>query len=199
MKYVLATLVTLIAVSANAMIWFEPMVSYEASGTTAVDFTTAGKALKGVASDNGTSLGAVNYGARLGWLGKNQVWFAGEYMAASGGKIKYNTREDEFERESIGADLGVWLDRWNLWVGYNFTDKLKVTPLNATQQDEITGTAIRVGIGYILARHLAFNVEGAYRTYNEGKSVNDTTLNDFPTYIDKFTQTTVSAGFSFPF
>ncbi len=199
MKLALAAFVTLFALNAKAMIWFEPMVSYEGSGSTTVEYTAAGKTLKGMAFDNGTSQGAINYGARLGWLANNGMWFAGEYMASSNGKIKYDSHEDQFERECIGADLGVWLDRWNLWVGYNFTDKLNVTPLNATKKDEMTGTAIRVGIGYILFRHLAFNVEGAYRTYSEGKSVNDTALNDFPTYINKFTQTTVSAGFSFPF
>jgi hypothetical protein len=199
MKLALAAFLTLFSLSANAMVWFEPMVSYEGSGSTAVDFTAAGKALKGISSDNGTSEGAINYGARLGWMTQGQVWFAGEYMASSNGKIKYDNHEDEFTRECIGADLGVWLGRWNFWVGYNFSDKLNVTQLNASQKDEMSGTAVRLGIGFIVFRHLAFNVEGAYRTYTEGKSVNDTVLNDFPTYISKFTQTTVSAGLSFPF
>lgn len=199
MRLIMAAVVSLFAVQAHAMIWFEPMVSYEASGSTEIQYTAAGQILKGVASDKGIQTGGVNYGARLGYLFQNKIWFAGEYMASAEGKIKYDTHEDKYTRESMGADLGVWLDRWNLWVGYNVKDTLWVTQQNATEKDEITGTAVRVGIGYMLFRHLVLNVEGALRTYDKGLSTTDAVFNDMPTNVKKFTQTTINVGLSFPF
>ncbi|WP_413586921.1 hypothetical protein [Bdellovibrio sp. HCB274] len=199
MKYALAIFTTAFAINANAMVLFEPMVAYEVSGSTNIQYTPAGQALEGVAKLDGQSSDSISYGARLGWVFGNGAWIAGEYMAASGGKIKYDTHEDKFERESIGADLGMWMGRWNLWVGYNFTDKLNITQPNATKKDEITGTAVRAGIGFLVFRHLSINVEGAYRTYTEGKSESDAVYQNMPQYVDKYNQTTVTAGLSIPF
>ncbi|WP_413580898.1 hypothetical protein [Bdellovibrio sp. HCB288] len=199
MKSALVLLLTVFALKSHAMVLFEPMAAYEVSGSTAIEFTPAGEAIKGVSKLDGTHSGSISYGARLGWVFDNAAWFAGEYMAASGGKIKYDTHEDEFTRESYGMDLGMWLGRWNLWVGYNIGDKLNITQQGATEKDEITGTAIRAGIGFLVFRHLAINVEGAYRTYNDGKSETDTVYDNMDQYVDKFNQTTVTAGLSFPF
>jgi hypothetical protein len=200
MRLIMAAVVSLFVFKANALIWFEPMVSYEASGTTAIEYTAAGQASKGVSKENGTHTGGVNYGGRLGYLfDSNKFWFAGEYMASADGQIKYDTHEDKYTRESMGADIGMWFDRWNLWVGYNFQDTLNVTRINVTEKDVIKGTAIRLGIGYMIFRHVVLNVEGALRTYTEGKSTTDTVTNDFPNYIKTFTQTTVNVGLSFPF
>lgn len=199
MRLILAAAISLFAFKANAMIWFEPMVSYEASGSTEIEYTLAGQSVKSVKSEDGIHTGGVNYGARLAYLFDSKVWFGAEYMASAEGTIKYDTHEDKYTRESMGASLGVWVDRWNLWVGYNFQDTLNVTREGATEKDQITGKAVRVGMGYMMFRHVIFNVEGAFRSYDKGTSKTDSVTNDFPNYVDKFTQTTVHAGLSFPF
>ncbi len=198
MKALLFFLMSLISFQAKASFFIEPMVSYE-MGSSNIDFTAAGTALKGFSTDKSTN-SAINYGGRLGYITSSGFWLAGDYSAATSGKSKYDLHEDKFDRTAIGADIGMWSGRWNFWLGYNFTDKLEITQQGNTEKDKVSGTSMKVGIGYILLPHVIFNVEYAYRTYTKGDEASvDTTYANFDQYVSKYNMQSFSAGFSFPF
>ncbi|MDG0816268.1 outer membrane beta-barrel protein [Bdellovibrio svalbardensis] len=198
MKFAFILFASLISLQAHAGILFEPMVSYE-SGSNNIEFTTAGATMRGMSSDKSTN-SAVNYGARLGYLFSSGFWFAGDYSAATSGKSKFDLHEDSFDRTAMGVDLGMWNGRWNFWLGYNISDKLEFTQATNTEKEYVSGTSMKVGIGYLLFNHIAFNIEYTYRNYTTGdEKSSDIAFSDFSTYTKSFTQQSYSAGLSFPF
>lgn len=198
MKFAIALIVSVISFQASAGLFIEPMVAYE-GGSSNLEYTLAGTALRGMSVDKRTTT-AISYGGRLGYISDSGIWLAGDYSTTTSGKYKSDLQENTFVRTAIGADLGVWNGRWNLWVGYNFSDKLEITQQGSTQKDFVKGASAKVGIGYLLFQHVVFNIEYTYRMYTAGEvNSSDVVFADFPTYVKNFTQQSYSAGLSFPF
>jgi hypothetical protein len=174
------------------------MVSYE-TGSSNVEFTTAGAALKGISKDNSTNT-ASGYGLRLGLVADSGLWLAGNYTATASGAAKYLNHNETFTRIATGAELGFRDIRWNFWVGYNSSDIMTFIQENGVTKDFAKGTSMKIGIGYLLYYHIVLNVEYISRTYNLGQIDSaDVVYTDFPTYIKSFTQQSTQVGLSFPF
>lgn len=184
--------------NAHAIFFIEPMVSYE-MGSSKIEFTSAGTAMSGATSLT-TANTATNYGMRLGYVFGSGYWLAGTYSGASTGISKLTTSEWTYNREVTGADIGMMSGRWNLWLGYNFSDKYVFKHTLNAGNDYGIGSSMKIGIGYWIYDHIVFYVEHIQRVYTAGQQDGaDALYTDYKSNIMSFNQQCTNVGLSFPF
>lgn len=186
MKKLLSLVVLVLGVQAHAGVIVEPFIGYDSSSlkTTDIGGTT------GSATNSG-----MDFGARLGYRFGQGFWVAAEYAGGSG-KSKNDTTEQDYSKSAMSAVFGYDMGRFNVWAGYGFSDKITLKNSGSPDTD-ITGTNLKVGVGFEAVNHVALNLEylmPKYTKLNAGSG--DVTISDF---YSKFDTSGVMFSVSFPF
>lgn len=182
-----------LATPAKAGILLDPYLSYEMGN---FDTTyTAGGSLKYDTS-------GVGFGARVGYT-LPLVFFALDYSMSSGkAKVKedaYSAMPDnDFDRSTLYALVGVKLPFIRGWAGYGFINDVKMKATATTTESTLKGSAIKVGVGYTGLPIVSLNAE--YIMSNFTKLKTDTGDEDIsgPTFKDS-KNNTILLSISAPF
>lgn len=157
-------------------------------------------------SSNGTTIAGVktgsnnsglDYGLRAGYLFGQSFWTAIEYTGGSG-KDKDSSSETDYSRTATGLVLGYKLpNKYNIWLGYGVSDK--ITYKTSLIDLYTSGTNLKFGFGYELAKNVAVNVEYVLTNYSKfGSGSTELNLKDvYSKYDVSFAVISISFPFGF--
>jgi hypothetical protein len=92
---------------------------------------------------------------------------------------------------------------WRAWVGYNFEDDLifDINNNSTIQQTAISGTALKLGIGYLFLDHLCLNLEYSYISFHQrdNATTSESSITDQTTTLSNTSSHLLSVLVSLPF
>ena len=139
--------------SAQAYIRLEPYIGYEMGNGSnpGLSFKTSG----------------INYGARAGWLSNaERYWIVLDYESTFDGSVEMGeTASSKFTKTIISAVFGLnFIERpFRVWAGYGM-DEWKIKD---GSQSVMTGTAMKLGVGYTKYKPVSINFEYFSENFNE--------------------------------
>lgn len=198
MKSLLMSLffVLLFQTPSQAGILFEPYIGYE-SGSINYKFKGAAGVLYPETYKD-TATGAA-YGGKLGFT--FPFFFFGVDANLFSGTQKYDPKleaspaQQSLTRTTIYALAGINLYKVRLWLGYSPSDQM-ITKESGTEVT-YSGTAMRLGLGYMFVPHFSLNFE--YDTHTVTDSTVGGSQRKMDDYFSQFTYNAFMVSASFPF
>ncbi len=189
MKALLSILTGLmISTVAHAGFMAEPYIGY-GTGTT--------KCTAAAGTDCGAKSTGSGYGARLGWMLADGLWFAGEYAGGSA-TLKYDdgvSADETVTQANIGAAAGFdFASGLRLFGGYGFSNT--VTDKTTSGDLTLKGTSVYVGLGYKFHDHISVNFQYHMDTFTKF-DFPPLTDQDIATMFSKFTPTRMMLSISY--
>lgn len=198
-KWVFLVLVTISSFlsgldTARAIFLIEPQIQYMSG-------TLASKASSGTVTDY--DLTAPGAGLRFHWLLPRSSVLLGLEGNVYQGKLKSKATgsvERDFQWTDTAAHLGLYSNRWRLWLGYSPSTELNDKKAGAGSVDVLyKGTSAKLGVGYLFLNHLSMNLEYAQQEYSEKTEGTVTSEISVGQSITSFKSSVVALSFSFPF
>lgn len=198
-KWVFLVLVTISSFlsgldTARAIFLIEPQIQYMSG-------TLASEASSGSVTDY--DLAGPGAGLRFHWLLPRSSLLLGLEGNIYQGKLKSTTGtavERDFQWTDTAVHLGLYSNRWRLWLGYSPATELKDKEAGAGSVDVLyKGLSGKLGIGYLFLNHLSMNLEYAQQQYSEKTEGSVTSEIGVGQSITSFKSSVMALSFSFPF
>lgn len=194
-RSLLATLIFALASStAFAGIHLEPYVGYESGSLNMTDTTN---------NDVGGKTTMMDFGLRLAYMTRVNLWFGVDAMMGTGGTFKESNAgsgipDATSTRTDIGATIGYEFPiKLRLYGTYNLSTSLVTTDDGTSAETKYTGgTSYKVGLGYRILPFIALNAEYYYNA--PVKYSNDTGTFDVTDLAKSLNETGYRIVLSFP-
>jgi hypothetical protein len=163
------------ATPARADILLEPYLKYDVTGSDNINGTNS-------------TLTGPGFGARVGYQAL-LFFFALDY-GITNGTVTTNGSSNSFTQNQAFVEVGVHVPLLRAWAGYGFLDS---STTNTNPNITISGSALKIGLGFTGLPLVSINLEYTMDTYTQEK------YNSTTTSLSSSNGNTVALGVSIPF